>query len=169
MRDNTSPKYHIREAKIEDAHSILDLIAAEVHAGRMLPRKLGEVQLCIDDWRVAVIDELIVGCVSLVFFNDELCELRSLAVSSDFRGNGLGSDLVGSIIALARERDMARVITLTRSTNLFELLGFQQDLILNFPEKVWRDCYPCPFRRKYSRPDLCCLGCISHALSNRLS
>ncbi len=148
MRGNTSPKYHIREARTEDAHSILDLIADEVRAGRMLPRKLDEVQVCIGYWRVAVIDEQIVGCVSLVFFNDELCELRSLAVASDYRGNGLGSGLVSSSLDLARERDMARVLTLTRSTRLFEQLGFQQDLILNFPEKVWRDCFPCPFRHQ---------------------
>lgn len=148
MREKISPRYHIRAAKAEDAHSILDLIADEVRAGRMLPRKLGEVQRSIDDWRVAVIDERIVGCVSLVSYNKKLCELRSLAVSSEYRGNGLGSDLILSIIYLAKERDMARVITLTRSTNLFEQLGFQQDLILNFPEKVWRDCYPCPFRHQ---------------------
>jgi amino-acid N-acetyltransferase len=148
MRENRSPKYHIREARIEDAHSILDLIADEVRAGRMLPRKLGEVQGGIADWQVAVIDEQIVGCVSLVFFNDELCELRSLAVASDYRGNGLGSNLICSSLDLARERDMARVLTLTRSTHLFEQLGFQQDLILNFPEKVWRDCLPCPLRHQ---------------------
>jgi amino-acid N-acetyltransferase len=148
MRENTSPKYHIREARTEDALSILDLIADEVRAGRMLPRKLGEVRVSIGYWRVAVIDEQIVGCVSLVFFNDELCELRSLAVASNYRGNGLGSGLVSSSLDLARERDMARVLTLTRSTRLFEQLGFQQDLILNFPEKVWRDCFPCPFRHQ---------------------
>ena len=148
MRNNISPKYNIRKARIEDAHSILDLIADEVRAGRMLPRKLSEVQLGIGDWYVALIDEQIVGCVSLVFYNGKLCELRSLAVSPDYRGNGLGSDLIASILDHARERDMTRVITLTRSINIFKQLGFQQDLILNFPEKVWRDCYPCPYRHQ---------------------
>ncbi len=148
MREINSPRYHIRGAKTEDAHSILDLIADEVRAGRMLPRQLDEVQRDIGNWRVALVNKQIVGCVSLVIYNDKLCELRSLAVSSEYRGNGLGSELVTSIIDLARERDFARVITLTRSAHLFEQVGFKQDLILNFPEKVWRDCNPCPFRHQ---------------------
>ena len=148
MSEIISPRYHIRAAAREDADSILNLIAEEVRAGRMLSRELDEIQRNSGNWRVAVVDARIVGCVSLVIYNDKLCELRSLAVSSDFRGNGLGSDLVTSIIDLARERDFSRVITLTRSTRLFEQLGFKQDLILNFPEKVWRDCHPCPFRHQ---------------------
>jgi N-acetylglutamate synthase-like GNAT family acetyltransferase len=148
MSEIISPRYHIRGAKKDDAKSILDLIADEVHAGRMLPRQLGEVQRSVGNWQVALVNKRIVGCVSLVFYNDKLCELRSLAVSSEYRGNGLGSELVASIIELAREKVFARVITLTRSTHLFEQLGFKQDLILNFPEKVWRDCYPCPFRHQ---------------------
>jgi len=42
---------------------------------------------------------------------------------------------------------MRRVLTLTRSTALFERSGFHRQLVQDFPEKVWRDCAPCPLRQ----------------------
>lgn len=148
INQNTALNYHIREARVDEVQSILDLFAEEVKAGRMLPRLFEEVQEHIDDWRVAVEGETVVGCVSLEFFNNELCEVRSLAVASGYRRNGLGSALVSSALDLAKERKMARVLTLTRSTRLFEQLGFQYDRVHNYPEKAWTDCRSCPLRHQ---------------------
>ena len=99
-------------------------------------------------WLVAEAGDQIVGCVSLVFFNEELCEVRSLAVHPDRRGNGLGGDLITAAVELARTRNMRRVLTLTRSLGVFERAGFVRDEVHNYPEKVWRDCAPCPFRER---------------------
>lgn len=134
----------MRAAKPDDVAEIITLFADEVHAGRMLPRIAEEMRANIDMWRVAEHQEQIVGCVSLVFFNPELCEVRSLSVSPAYRGNGLGAKLIEAGIDLAREKHAHRVLTLTRATQLFEQLGFQRQQVLNFPEKVWHDCTPCP-------------------------
>jgi amino-acid N-acetyltransferase len=85
--------------------------------------------------------------VSLVTFNQSLCELRSLAVSPVYRGDGIGSQLIAAAVDLARQRGMRHVLSLTRAVALFERAGFRRDFVANFPEKVWRDCTPCPFRR----------------------
>ena len=144
----TARVYTIRPADYEDIYKMLALFEEEVRAGRMLPRTYGETRANIDNWLVAEQDGELVGCVSLVYFDESLCEVRSLAVAPHYRGNGLGRALVSAALDLADERGVTRVLTLTRSVKLFENLGFYPGLVSNFPEKVWRDCRPCPFRHR---------------------
>lgn len=138
----------LRPARVEDIQTILELFIEEVRAGRMLPRNPHHMRASIDEWIVAETGGRIVGCVSLVFFNEELCEVRSLAVASEQRGNGLGARLITAAVDMARARGMRRVLTLTRATGVFERVGFRRDFVTNFPEKVWRDCRPCPLRHR---------------------
>ena len=114
----------------------------------MLPRKINEIRARIDDWQVAVDGDKVIGCVSLVYFNPQVCELRSLAVSPDYQGNGLGGQLIDAAVDMARQKEMQRVLTLTRAVRLFERQGFHLDRVLNFPEKVWQDCSACPLRNQ---------------------
>ena len=139
-------KTMIRGARVEEIPQIIDLFAEEVAAGRMLPRGADEIKEQIQNWLVAEHDDVLVGCVSLVFFNHNLCEVRSLAVHEAFRGNGLGGELIQSAVDLAKSRDAKRVLTLTRAASVFKRLGFQEDFVDNFPEKVWKDCAPCPLK-----------------------
>lgn len=136
----------LRQPTPGEVPGLLALFATEVRRGLMLPRDPQEVARCLGDWQVAVAGGAIAGCVSLVFFNGELCELRSLAVAPEHRRRGVASGLIGAAIDLARARGMRRVLTLTRSTALFERAGFHRQVVENFPEKVWRDCAPCPLR-----------------------
>jgi N-acetylglutamate synthase-like GNAT family acetyltransferase len=138
----------IRAPRASEVRTLVALFEEEVHAGRMLPRSPHEIRARLGDWRIACDGERIVGCASLVFFNAELCEVRSLAVDPAYRGNGLGASLVLAVIGLARERGMQRVLTLTRAAPVFERLGFRREIVGNFPEKVWRDCAPCPLRER---------------------
>ena len=140
-----SGQYFIRGANQDDIPGILNLFADEVQKGLMLPRSKEEIRTNIHDWRVSQFNDEIIGCVSLVFYNEKLCEIRSLAVAKSFRMNGLGKILVEEALILAEERGTSDVLTLTRAPYLFELLGFRTDNINNFPEKVRQDCYPCPF------------------------
>jgi len=138
--------YTIRPARVREIDTIVDLFAEEVAAGRMLARDKEKMKGGIDDWRVAVnAEDVVVGCVSLVFFNPQVCEVRSLAVDAAHRSNGLGKALVEAAVDLARERGAAQVLTLTRAAGLFENLGFMVDDIHNFPKKVQKDCVNCPF------------------------
>lgn len=136
----------IRVPNHSEIDAIIGLFESEVRAGKMLPRSADEIAKRLDNWLVIIQHGQIAGCVSLVFFNDELCEVRSLAVDPTFRGQGFGHALVEAAIELAKTRGMSRVLTLTRATKLFEQVGFQREVVSNFPEKVWRDCAPCPMR-----------------------
>ena len=138
----------IRAARADEVMDILALFDIEVKAGRMLPRDPAEMAARIGDWLVAVDGDEVIGCVSLVFFSDELCELRSLAVRPDRRGGGLGHKLIRAAAEMARVRGMQRVLTLTRAVGIFEAAGFVRDTVGNYPEKVWRDCLSCPLRAR---------------------
>ncbi len=138
----------LRPAETGDIEVILAVFEDEVRAGRMLPRSPGEIRAHLADWIVLVQGENVIGCVSLVFFTPGLCEIRSLAVLPEQRGNGKGARLVRAALDLAREREADRVLTLTRAVDFFERLGFSYNEVVNFPEKVWRDCRPCPLRHR---------------------
>jgi amino-acid N-acetyltransferase len=138
----------LRAPRATEIGAVRALFEDEVRAGRMLPRAPYEIRNRRDDWLVAVEGERILGCVSLVFYGEGLCELRSLAVDPTQRGRGLGLMLIRGAVELAHERGMRRVLTLTRAVPLFVRAGFCQDFVANFPQKVWRDCRPCPFRHR---------------------
>jgi len=142
------PVARIRTARVEEVDDILSLFLDEVKTGRMLPRDPAEMAGGIGDWLVAVAGGEVVGCVSLVFFGDDVCELRSLAVRPDRRGDGLGGRLIRAACEMARVRGMRRVLTLTRAVKVFAAAGFMRDMVGNYPEKVWRDCTGCPLRSR---------------------
>ncbi len=142
---NQSLNYRIRTTQLADIPAILTLFADEVAAGRMLPRNKENMQAGIQNWRVASLNDEIIGCVSLVFFNETLCEIRSLAVAEAYRTNGLGKKLIEAALTLVTARGAENVLVLTRAPWLFEHWGFQKNEIRNFPEKVRQDCQPCPF------------------------
>lgn len=136
----------IRHPQPGEVDAILALFEEEVRAGRMLPRTPENVRAGIKDWLVAERYGQVIGCASLVAFNQALCELRSLAVAPAFRGQGIAGQLITAVVQMARERGFRQVLTLTRAPGLFERAGFRRDFVVNYPEKVWRDCALCPFQ-----------------------
>src|SRR5688572_2086226 len=108
-KNTVTSALEIRMPHLDEVSAIVAIFESEVRAGRMLPRSPHEITVRLHDWRIATDGEHVLGCVSLVFFNDELCEVRSLAVYEAQRGHGLGSILVTTAIDLARERGMRRV------------------------------------------------------------
>ena len=136
----------IRQPHADEVEAMLALFARDVAAGLMLPRPADEVRQQLDRWLVAEQEGQVIGCASLVAFNQELCELRSLAVAPACRGQGIAGQLIAAVVQMARERGFRQVLTLTRAPGLFERAGFRRDFVANYPEKVWRDCTLCPFQ-----------------------
>ncbi|MBI9046876.1 MAG: GNAT family N-acetyltransferase [Anaerolineaceae bacterium] len=137
--------WSLRGAHVEEIEDMLTLFEIEVNAGRMLARDKTNVAAEIGNWQVIISDDKVVGCVSLVYYNPKLCEIRSLAVDPAFRNIGLGKKLIESIVELAKMNGVEEVFTLTRAPGVFEAIGFHQNHISNFPDKVQHDCKPCPF------------------------
>ena len=136
----------VRKAGPQDVYGIVTLVASYAERGKLLPRSAGDITSSLDDWVVAARGEAIQACGSLVHYTSTLSEVRSLAVSTGARQNGLGLAIGQALIDQARDRGVQTLFALTRATGFFVKLGFELSLAPRFPEKVWRDCRMCPIQ-----------------------
>jgi amino-acid N-acetyltransferase len=84
------------------------------------------------------------GCVAVRDYGNSLFEIRSLAVSEDASGKGVGSALINYAVRIVKnEREGERVFALTRRSDVFIKLGFKVVQMEMFPKKIWFDCSKC--------------------------
>ena len=141
-----APAIEIRPARPADVDAIAALVNVHARRGNLLPRPASAIYETIDDWLVAVADEAVLGCVSLLHYPSGLVEVRSLAVADGVRGLGIGGRLVAALLEEARRRGIGTLFALTRVVAFFARFGFVAVEKERFPEKVWRDCWQCPVR-----------------------
>jgi amino-acid N-acetyltransferase len=140
----------IRPADSEDVAAIVELVNYFAEQNLMLPRTAISVYQTLEDWLVAVEDNQIVGCGSLVTLTHELVEIRSLAIHESQQGKGVGGQLVLRLVAMAKERGFEQVCALTLRENFFLRLGFELVDRWSISPKVWQACIYCP---KFHRCD----------------
>lgn len=66
----------------------------------------------------------IIGCCALAVYSKRLAEVRSLAVSDEHRGKGIGTALVERCMEEAKRKKIYEVLTITSEKRLFEKQGF---------------------------------------------
>jgi len=84
-----------------------------------------------------------VGAASLHIVWEDLAEIRSLVVSEEYQGKGIGAKLVEACLKEAKELGIPKVFVLTTSPNFFKKLGFIEINKQELPQKVWADCIRC--------------------------
>jgi amino-acid N-acetyltransferase len=134
----------IEPARVGDAEQIHALITLFADRDEMLHRPLNEVYENMRDFYVARIDGEFAGCAALHVWWHDLAEIKSLAVGENRQARGIGSQLVTACLAEARRLGLARVFALTYKPAFFEKLGFSVANVMEFPRKVWNECYRCP-------------------------
>ena len=120
----------------------------------MLERSEGFLAEHIRDFGVAEEDRVFLGCAALAVLTSELAEIRSLAVSPEAAGRGIGRALVEACVAEARRLGLRRVFALTLVPAFFERCGFTLTSLARLPEKSAEECPVCPKR----------FACDEHAL-----
>ncbi len=133
----------IRKACVGDARAIHSLIDVYARRGEMLRRPIEEIYRFLRDYLVIEEEGEIVGVCALHIYDDELAEIRSLAVAEEWKGRGLGRTLVEKALEEARDLGVKRVFTLTYVPEFFEKLGFSRIDKTLLPQKIWRDCITC--------------------------
>jgi amino-acid N-acetyltransferase len=137
----------LRRARVDDVPGIAGVMAGYVEEGTLLPRSVGELYRAVPEFHVAVDkDGKVVACAALRILWMDLGEVRSLAVTPQAQGLGLGAALVGATLDDARARGLHRVIALTKEVGFFERVGFSVVERDDLPRKVWTDCVACPKR-----------------------
>jgi amino-acid N-acetyltransferase len=136
--------YRIRGARIGDIDVLEPFIAAYTGDGTLLPRNRENLARHIRDFRVACDGDEIIGCGALQIVDEDLAEVRTIVVTPQWRGAGVGHKLLEALIADARRLSIARLACLTRQVGFFERHGFGVVPKERFPHKIWNDCRFCP-------------------------
>jgi amino-acid N-acetyltransferase len=118
------PAATIRPAKPGDAKGIAALVRPFVGAEKLLPRTAAEIRDLIATGFVAESEGKLVGFAALEIYSKKLAEIRSLAVTQECQGQGLGSGLVAACVELAKERNILEVMVITSSEEFFRSCGF---------------------------------------------
>ncbi len=129
---------------MQDAGAICKLINYYAERGRMLHRSMESIYASLREFQVAKADGKVVGCVAADVFWSDLAEIKSLAVSPEHQGMGIGAALVKAAIKDVRRLGINRIFALTYERGFFEKMGFKVIRRDSLPEKVWRECINCP-------------------------
>jgi amino-acid N-acetyltransferase len=133
----------ITPATDDDVEGILKIVNVYAAENLMLYRTKEQIQAALPGFLVAKENEQVIGCGSLVELTPELTEVRSLAVSPEQRGNGLGARIVDALIERARAAGYPQVCALTLREDFFNRLGFQTVDRWTVSPKIWLECIYC--------------------------
>ncbi len=119
----------IRRARTADIRAISALIEPLVESRVLLGKDLVVLYEAVQEFTVATTPEGdIVGCGALHVFWENLGEIRTLAVSPDHLGHGIGTAIVRSLEEQARELGLTTLFCLTFEVDFFVSNGFHEEL-----------------------------------------
>ena len=116
----------VRPARTSDIKGIHKLIVEFASGGRMLQKETVTLYESVQEFVVAVEDGEVIGCGALHVLWEDLAEVRSVAISEELRGQGIGNQILERIIERARELGLARIFCLTFETKFFGRHGFEE-------------------------------------------
>ena len=145
-RCNTAPgttKIAIRPARMSDVREIHSLLQQFANKGLLLGRSISSLYDQLRDF-VVFDDNGIQGVCSLHICWENLAEIRSLAVTEQYQGKGIGRHLVHACLNEAQHLEIGKVFTLTYQAAFFKKLDFIDIEKNDLPHKIWSDCLQCP-------------------------
>jgi amino-acid N-acetyltransferase len=117
----------VRRARTADVPAVKSLV--DIYAGsgrRLLAKELVTLYEDVQDFLVAELDGVVVGCGALHVLWEDLGEIRTLAVHPEHRGAGVGRRLLDALIDVARDLGLGRLFALTFHTAFFAHAGFAE-------------------------------------------
>jgi len=119
--------YAVRRARTPDIRAIRALVDANALSGRLLGKATVTLYESVQEfWVAADRDGEIVGCGALHVMWEDLAEIRTLAVSADHQGQGVGNQIVLALLDAARDVGVGRVFVLTFAVEFFRRHGFAE-------------------------------------------
>ena len=116
----------IRPAQTKDIPAIRGLIDTYTLGGRLLSKETVTLYEDVQEFSVAVEDDVVVGCGALHVLWEDLAEVRTVAVIARLKGQGVGHKILEVIIERARMVGVERIFCLTFETEFFSRHGFEE-------------------------------------------
>ena len=134
----------LRKAKLSDIPAMQELVKQEVIDGIILKRTDDEVATNIRSYVLVFVDDKLAGYGALHIHSAELSEIRSLIVSPEARGLGIGKKIVEYCKVEAKDIGLKEILVLTYIADFFKKLDFIEIEKEKIPEqKIWLDCVKC--------------------------
>jgi len=133
----------LRKARIADVEEMMLLINSNAEEGLMLPRSRNMLYEHIREFLLAEEEAQLVGVASLHILWSDLAEIRALAVSSEYKRKGIGTQIVKALEEEARELGVSKLFALTYQPEFFEYCGYEEVSKDQMPQKVWTECINC--------------------------
>ncbi len=131
---------------LENIIDIQSILKPYVDEGIILYRDEDEIATNIRSYKMIYDENIPVGIGALHIYSHFLGEIRSLAVSKNYQGKGIGKQLVNAFLEDAKTLGLKDVLVLTYKKEFFEKLGFREISKESIPEKkIWADCIKCKF------------------------
>ncbi|QAY69893.1 amino-acid N-acetyltransferase [Xylanimonas protaetiae] len=116
----------IRPALPSDVRRIRALVEPYAERRILLAKELVGYFEAVQEFLVAEVDGVVVGCGALHVMWDDLAEIRTLAVAPEHLGTGVGHQLVNALVERAHAMGLSRLFCLTFEVDFFRRQGFEE-------------------------------------------
>jgi len=135
----------LQKAQIEDVQPVVELVDYWAKAGEHLPRKATEIFNHLSQfWVIKDVQGKVLAVGSLIPMGNQLVEVRSLGVSPEMVGSGIGQSMIMALESAASNLGYSTIFALTRVPSSFITQGYKQVDISTLPQKALVDCQMCP-------------------------
>ena len=132
MPESGATELVVRHARTSDIRAIRELVRPHAESRVLVSKDAVTYYEAVQQFRVAeLVDDdrdsepQLLGCGALHVMWEDLAEIRTLAVSPDAKGRGVGSRLLEALMADARELGVQRIFCLTFEVDFFTRHGFE--------------------------------------------
>jgi amino-acid N-acetyltransferase len=116
----------IRPARTADVAAVRRLVGLYTDDGRLLAKAPVTLYEDVQEFLVAEVDGVIIGCGALHVMWEDLGEIRTLAVDPEHARRGIGGRILDGLITRAKELGLARLFCLTFEVDFFRSRGFDE-------------------------------------------
>jgi amino-acid N-acetyltransferase len=134
---------NIRPARVMDVKEIHKLVEYHANNKEMLHRSLSVIYENIQEFVVLENEDKIVGCGALYVSWENLAEIKALAVSDKYKGQGFGRKIVKALQDNAKNLGVSRIFVLSFKPKFFIKLGYEIIPKETLPHKIWSECINC--------------------------
>ena len=119
------PDVLVRPARAADIRTIREIVRPLAESRVLVSKDAVTYYEALQEFRVAELDGVVVGCGALHVMWEDLAEVRTLAVRPEAKGSGVGGRLLDALVEDARALGLRRLFCLTFEVEFFARHGFE--------------------------------------------
>jgi amino-acid N-acetyltransferase len=116
----------VRPARTQDINAVADLCGPLIQSRVLLGKERVELYESVQEFMVAEdYSGKVIGCGALHVMWEDLGEVRTLAVSENHQGTGVGKSILEALLGRAKTLGLKRIFCLSFEVDFFKKAGFE--------------------------------------------